>query len=438
VRPSDVAQGAAAVGAGQPGDADILAAVAAEAPVIFQLLAELVEVPTLLGNEMPGQDVMRRAFAELGLAPFDVPLDPTALAAHPGASPFSWDVTGKANVVADWLPAGAADGRSLILNGHVDVVSPEPASLWSGAPFAAQSDADWMYGRGAGDMKAGLAAIVGAVRGLRRLGLAPRGPVQLQSVVEEECTGNGALACVMAGHSADAAILTEPTGGAVWTAQVGVLWFQVRVVGMPAHTGETARGANAIEASYAVIEALRGLETQLNVDRPPLFADVEHPINLNVGVIRGGDWASTVAGECVTSFRLALYPGEHVADLARRVEATVASTARKHPMLRDFTVDVLYDGFRCDGYSLPHDAPLVSALSDASARVSGEPASLFASTATTDARSFVLYGDTPAVCFGPYAEEIHGVNERVYLPSVVSTAQTLALFIRDWCGVTTA
>ena len=88
-----------------------------------------------------------------------------------------------------------------------------------------------MHGRGAGDMKAGLAAMVGAVRGLQRLGLAPRGRVQLQSVVEEECTGNGALACVLAGHTADAAILTEPTRGAVWNAQVGVLWFQVRIIG---------------------------------------------------------------------------------------------------------------------------------------------------------------------------------------------------------------
>jgi acetylornithine deacetylase len=240
-------------------DAEILAAVAAEEAAMADLIAELVAAPTLLGDEAPGQAIMRRAFADCGLEPFDVPLDPAALAGHPGAAPFSWDVAGKANVLADWGPAAPADGKSLILNGHIDVVSPEPSVLWAGAPFHPRREGDWIYGRGAGDMKAGLAAIVGAVRGLRRLELAPRGRVQLQSVVEEECTGNGALACVLAGHTADAAILTEPTRGAIWNAQVGVLWFQVRVIGAPAHAGDAPQGANAIEASMGVIEALRGL-----------------------------------------------------------------------------------------------------------------------------------------------------------------------------------
>ena len=229
-------------------DAEILAAVAAEEAAMADLLVELVEAPTLLGDEAAGQAIMRRAFAELGLEPFDVPLDPAALDGHPGAAPFGWDVAGKANVLANWEPAAPGNGRSLILNGHIDVVSPEPVALWSGPPFSARRDGDWIYGRGAGDMKSGLAAIVGAVRGLRRLGLAPRARVQLQSVVEEECTGNGALACVLAGHTADAAILTEPTRGAIWNAQVGVLWFQVHVAGLPAHAGDAPVGANAIEA----------------------------------------------------------------------------------------------------------------------------------------------------------------------------------------------
>ena len=412
-------------------DREILAAVAAEEPAMTQLLAELVAAPTLLGDEAPGQAVMRRAFAGLGLEPFAVPLDPAALGRHPAGAPFGWDVAGKANVLADWRPAGAADGRSLILNGHIDVVSPEPRALWTEDPYGARVDGEWMYGRGAGDMKAGLAAIVGAVRGLQRLGLTPRAPVQLQSVVEEECTGNGALACVLAGHTADAAILTEPTGGAIWNAQVGVLWFQVRVLGAPAHAGGLSGGGdNAIEASYAVIAALRDLEAELNAAPPPLYADHPHPINLNVGMIRGGDWPSTVAGECVTHCRLALYPGEHVATLRERVEQTVAAVGHR--------AEVRYEGFQCQGYELAQDAPLITGLADAAARVTGSAPPLFASTATTDARTFQLHGDTPAVCFGPVSEGEHAIDERVHLPSVTTTAQAIALFIADWCGVSDA
>jgi acetylornithine deacetylase len=416
-------------------DAEIMSAVAAEEPAMVALLAELVEAPTLLGHEAPGQAIMRRAFAELGLEPFEVALDPAALDGHPGAAPFSWDVDGKANVLATWQPTGPADGRSLILNGHIDVVSPEPASLWSGEPFSARRDGEWLYGRGAGDMKSGLAAMVGAVRGLRRLGVTPRAPVQLQSVVEEECTGNGALACVLAGHTADAAILTEPTRGAVWTAQVGVLWFAVRVLGAPAHAGDAGEGDNAIEASFAVIDALRWLEAELNVVRPPLYASYPHPINLNVGTIRGGDWPSTVAGECLTQCRLATYPGEPIADLRERVEQTVAGVASSRPELSRYRIDVLYDGFQCEGYELEQDAPLVTGLLDACTRATGQRPPIFASTATTDARTFHLYGATPAVCFGPLAENEHGVDERVHLPSITATAQAIAMFIADWCGL---
>jgi acetylornithine deacetylase len=414
---------------------EILAAVAAEEPAMLELLTALVEAPTLLGDEEPGQALMRAAFRDLGLEPVDVPLDAEALAAHPAGAPFSWDVDGKANVVATWEPAARADGRSLIMCGHIDVVSPEPGSLWSSPPFAPRRVDDWLHGRGAGDMKSGLVAMVGAVRGLQHLGLAPRAAVQLQSVVEEECTGNGALACVLAGHTADAAILTEPTRGAVWHAQVGVLWFQVHVIGLPAHAGDATEGANAIEASAAVIAALRALEAELNTVVHPLFAGHPHPINLNVGMIHGGDWPSTVAGECLTHFRLALYPGDRVADLQARVEHTVAQAVAARPGLASYRVEVRYDGFRCEGYALAPDAPLVTAVLDAATRATGTRPPLLASTATTDARTFQLYGNTPAVCFGPLADNEHGVDERVHVPSIVSTAQALALFIADWCGV---
>jgi acetylornithine deacetylase len=422
------------LGRGQPstGPEGILAAIESERPAIEQLLIDLVAAPTVLGSEPAGQEIMRAAFDELDLEARDVGLDPEALRAHPGASPFSWDVSGKTNVVARWGPDEVRSGRSLILNGHVDVVSPEPSDMWSSPPYVARRDGEWLYGRGAGDMKAGLAAIVGAVRGLRRLGLEPLAPVELQSVVEEECTGNGALACVLAGRSADAAIITEPTSLAIQTSQVGVVWFQVIVQGRPAHAGEALAGANAIEAAIPVIGALRRLEGELNESPPSPYDAYERPINLNIGMIRGGDWPSTVAAETVLHCRLALYPGTPVDSLRAQIEGAVARAADELP---GFDVQVRYDGFACEGYTIDQGAPLVGSLADACERATGVRPQAFASTATTDARTFQLHAGSPAVCFGPHAEGIHGVDERVLLPSVLQTAQALGLFINDWCGL---
>jgi acetylornithine deacetylase len=418
--------------AAQVGDDDLIAAVAAETEVMEDLLVRLVEAQTTLGNEEPGQAIVAAALRDAGFAPVDVAMDEAALRAHALAAPFSWDVDGKRNVVATWSGAGA--GRSLVLNGHVDVVPPAAESLWTGDPFIARRDGDWLLGRGAGDMKAGLAAIVGVVRGLRRLGLEPLGDVVLQSVVEEECGGNGALQCLLAGHGADACVIAEPFPGAVTVSQVGVLWFHVDIAGVPAHVGEAGVGVNAVEAAYPVIRALRDLETELNVDPPPPYDVFEHPLNLNVGVVTGGDWPSTVAAECSLSCRLALFPGQDVAWLRTRVEDAVARAADDDAYLSAHRPIVRYDGFAGEGVEVPADAPIVKAVAAAHEAVTGSSPERIATTATTDARAFVAHG-IPAVCCGPLAERIHGVDERVSLGSMVTTAQVLALLVRDWCGV---
>ena len=411
---------------------EIAAAVAAEASFMKDVLCRLVEAPTTLGNEEPGQEVMREAFRELGLEPVDMPLDEEMLRTHPAASPFSWDVSDKRNVVADWQPAGEG-GRSLVLNGHIDVVA-EASSLWRTAPYTPVREGDWIYGRGAGDMKAGLAVILGAVKGLQALGLAPLAPVQLQSVVEEECTGHGALQAAVSGLRADACVVTEPFPASISVSQVGVLWFHVDIAGLPAHAGDARDGANAIEASFSVVAALRRLEAELNESPPPPYDAFSHPINLNVGVISGGDWPSTVAAECTLSCRLALYPGQRVDWLQAKVEHAVAGAAGTHAFLAAHPPGVRYDGFACVGTEIDAGHPLVTTLSESYAAVEGVAPELVPTTATSDARLFLLEG-IPAVCFGPWAENVHAVDERVNMPSMITAAQALAVFVRDWCGV---
>ena len=415
-------------------DREIADAVAAVEDDMLDLLARLVEAPTTVGNEELGQEIIELAYRDLiGLEPIDIAMDAEALRAHRLASPFSWEVSGKRNVVADW-PAVGSGGHSLVLNGHIDVVGPASEKLWRTPPFRAVRDGDWLYGRGSGDMKAGLAAIVGAVLGLRRLGLAPLAPVQLQSVVEEECGGNGALQCVLSGLRPDAAVIPEPFPGVIPTSQLGVLWFHVDVAGTPAHVAYAQDGFNAIEASFPIVEELHALEAELNEAPPPPFDVLAHPINLNVGVLSGGDWPSTVAAECTLSCRIAHYPGTPVAELRRLVEDAVERAAAASAYLTEHPPLVRYDGLSCEGSLVADDEPIVQAVSQAWEAVAGSPAVTGPTTATTDARAFIASG-VPAVCIGPHAERIHGVDERVFVPSVVQTAQVLALLVRDWCGL---
>ena len=418
-----------------PQDARILEAIGEEADWMTDVLQQLVRADTTLGREETGQEIVRDVFRELGLDAVDVLMDEDALRAHPMASPFDWDTDGKANVVATWAPApeaGANGGRSLILNGHIDVVSPEPISQWGDRdPFGGDHEDGWVYGRGSADMKCGLAAIFGAVRGLRRLGMSPAAPVHLESVVEEECSGNGTLQTLLAGYTADAAVVADPFGAAITTSQVGVLWFKVRITGVPGHAAEGRNATNAIEKSLSVIQSLRELETEMNAAPPPPYDLFTNPISLNVGAIKGGDWASTVPGVCVTHYRIALYPGMQIADLQSRIEQVVADATADQPGV----AEVDYGGFASEGYDIADDHPLVSTLAGAFARQAGAPPALVSTTGTTDAGIFGNAGGVPAVCFGPYAEQAHGVGERVYLPSVVQTAQVMGLLIRDWCGL---
>jgi acetylornithine deacetylase len=233
-------------------------------------------------------------------------------------------------------------------------------------------------------------------------------------------------------------VIAEPFGPTIPVGQLGVLWFDVRVSGSPAHAGTAPAGVNAIEACFPIVRALRALEAELNLDVPPAFAAHERPINLNIGIIEGGDWRSTVAAECVLRCRLALFPGQRLAALRARIEATVAAAAAADPVLAGFPPEVSYDGFAVEGYELDPASELVGTLSATVARLRGEAPDLITVTATTDARALGGVGGIPTACLGPYGERLHGVDERVHLPSVHETALLLALFVRDWCGLVEA
>jgi acetylornithine deacetylase len=397
---------------------------------------ELVRKPSVRGQEATAQDFMAAGFRDHGFDVDRFKLDPALLARQPGYSPVSVSYDNAWSVVGSWRPR-APKGRSLIMNGHVDVVPTGPAELWTHQPFDPVIDGDWMYGRGAGDMKSGTAAMIFAIAALRRARVMPAGTVHMESVIEEECTGNGALSCMARGYDGDVVLIPEPSDAHLMSAQVGVIWMQVTVRGLPVHVSVAGTGQNAIEACAPLFAALHDLEAEWNKSdaKHEAFAEVDHPINVVVSKIEGGDWTSSVPSWCRFDVRVGLYPDVEVGVIQRRLEACLAHAARDHPFLSNNPPSVAWHGFLAPGYVLRGGDDAQRILEVAHRGVFDTPLRRTAFTGLTDARFRGLYGTAPGLVYGARAENIHGIDERVSLESIRKLTQAMALFIMDWCGV---
>jgi len=398
---------------------------------------DLIRFPSLRGQEQDAQRFLGKALGDRGYDVETFAIDLDKIHDHPGFSPVTVDYSEALNVVATHLPR-ESKGKSLILNGHVDVVPEGPHDMWKvSAPYEPKRDGDWLYGRGGGDMKAGIAANIFALDALRRLGFQPAAKVHIQSVVEEECTGNGALACLVEGYTADAAIIPEPEDEKLVRANTGVLWFEIEVSGHPVHVREAGTGANAIEASFRVIESIKRLCEDWNGEKTnyPYFETEDHPINFNVGKIEGGDWASTVAAWCKLHCRIAIYPGDDPKDRARQIEDHLASDLAGDSFLGNRPPKVTWNGFFARGYVLEENTEAEQALAAAHRRVTDTELTSFVTPGYLDARVFVIYAGMPCLVYGPISEDIHGFDERVSLSSMKRVTGTIALFIAEWCGV---
>lgn len=405
----------------------------------IEFTRELVRYPSLRGDEATAQDCMFGAMRSRKLDMDRWKIDIDALCNHPGFGPVTVSYENAYNVVGAYRPR-QQEGRSLILNGHIDVVPTGPQGMWTRSPWEPHVEAGWLYGRGAADMKAGLAANLFAFDAVLAAGYVPTAPIYFQSVVEEECTGNGTLACLERGYKADSVIIPEPEENMLVRANTGVLWFKVRVSGRPAHTREMATGFNAIDAAYSLIGALRELEAAWNSEhgQHPQFEHLSHPINFNVGKIEGGDWASTVPPWCEFEVRVAMYPGMTARQGKALIEACIGAAAKKQPALRDSPPEVSWTGFFAEGYVLPENTDAEKTLRACHQQSFGQELQTFTTPGYLDARVFMIYGDMPTLVYGPVSKDIHGFDERVELDSVRRITKTIALYIADWCGTAKA
>jgi acetylornithine deacetylase len=402
-----------------------------------EFLTRVVQFPSVRGKEAPLQDWLARQFRDRGYAVDRYTLAEVPLVDHPHASPIAdTDYSQAVQVVAAHRPT-KPQGRSLILQGHVDVVPPGPDDMWTFPPFSAEIEDGWMYGRGAHDMKSGVVANIFALDAIRSAGFEPDADLYLQTVTEEECTGNGALSTLIRGYRADACLIPESTSHRLWRSHTGTLWFRLRVRGMPVHASVTQAGSNAIFSAFRLSEALQRHTKELNKAAPshPWYKDVPDPIKFNVGVIKGGDWTGSTPAWCEMDCRISILPGTSVEETRRGVERCVAEAASEDAFLAQSPPEFFWHGHTSDPYVLEPGSDAEAALAAAHLQVFDKPLETICTTAMGDTRFYGRYYGIPALCYGNAGEGAHAFNERTNLEALRKTTLSIAMFVAGWCGL---
>ena len=423
----------------------VAAHIEADEAWMLDALRRVVEAQSFSGHEEAAQKVMRELLEELGFEVREIPVEPEKLKANPLYSPVVRELHGCHNLLGAWRGSGAG-GKSLMISGHVDVVPVGHLPLWQRAPFDTYIKDGWFYGRGAGDMKGGLIAALTGLKALvsvtKMRGFKPSGSLWFNTVVEEECTGNGALATVeylkANNIRIDAMLDPEPFGESIMSGQVGTVWCQYHLTGRPAHAMEAHKGLNPIEAAMHIWSRLKEVEARWNPPhaRHAVFGDHPHPLNFNLGKINGGEWASSVPTTCRVDFRFGIYPGRDPAEAKREVEAAIRAAAAQLP--EPPKCEVTFEGFHAPGCVVDLTAAPMQLLAQCHQRVNGAAPVTYAATGTTDVRLFQLGANIPSTCYGPNAQRIHALDECVEIASMKRVAEVYALFIAGWCGVEAA
>lgn len=276
---------------------------------MVERLKQLVQRKSTQGNEKKVQEVVASYLMEIGLEVDMWDLDSGRLTKHPYFYSNRTTFVNSPNVVG--VLKGTGGGKSIILNGHIDVVPEGDRTQWNDHPYSGTIIEGKMYGRGATDMKGGNIALLMAIEAIQSIGLRLKGDVIFQSVVEEESGGAGTLDAILKGYQADAAIIPEPTNMKIFPKQQGSKWFRLTVKGRTAHGGTPYLGVSAIDKAFIVYEHMKELEKIRN-DRitDPLYDNIPVPVPINIGKIEGGDWPSSVPDIVQLEGRIGIAPGK--------------------------------------------------------------------------------------------------------------------------------
>ena len=393
-------------------------------------LQALVRIPSITGSEEAVAAWAADAVRALGMEVDVLTPDPAVIRADPA---WPGEEMTRASLPVVIGRAGRSGGRRLVLSGHLDVVPPGDPATWTEDPWGAEIRDERLYGRGACDMKGGVAAILAAVRALEASGDLSRldGELLVVLVPSEEDGGQGTLAAIRAGATGDMAVIPEPSRLDVVVAHAGAITFRLTVPGRAAHASQRREGVSALDKLFLITQALEADESRRNAaETDPLMTALGLPYPTIVGIVQGGEWASTVLDQVVAYGRYGVRLGQTPADAEADLRAAVAASCAQDPFLRDHPVMVEITGGRFGSARVPSDHPLPVGLADVMEEVTGRRPTLLGEPYGADMQMFVNHGDTPCVIFGPGDVKVaHSADEHVPLDEVETCARVLAAWV---------
>lgn len=402
----------------------------------IELLRGLVRTPSITGNETAAQNHLAAWLTQMGLEVDAWCPTLAELESHPAFSDDGTTLGDRPVIVARWR--GTDPGaRSIILNGHMDVVPTGDDRAWTGGPWSGEIRDDCLWGRGSCDMKGGLVAAVAAVAALQQMGVRTRGDVLIQSVIGEESGGAGTIATLLRGYRADAALILEPTRMNLCPMGAGALSFRIHVRGRAAHGAMRMEGISAVEKFYVVMRALEALEGRRHADfHHPLFQPGELVAPISIGKVQAGDWPSTVPESLVAEGRYGVLPGEDTAATRRLFEAAVRSVASNDAWFESNPPEVEWFEGQFEPGETPANAAIIPEVAAAHADVCGQATRIHGVPYGSDLRLFTKHGGMHAILYGPGDVRVaHSLNEYVPLAEVRRVSRVVARTVANWCGI---
>lgn len=400
----------------------------------FALLAEMVRHQSIQRHEAGVQAVVVEKLKQLGLEVDVWELEVNTLKKSPYFVSARNDFANSPNVVG--VLRGQGGGRSLILNGHIDVVPEGDVTRWKHHPFSGKIENGRMYGRGTTDMKGGNVSLLLAMEAIIKSGIQLKGDVIFQSVIEEESGGAGTLATVLRGYTADAAIIPEPTNLRLFVKQQGSLWFRVLVEGVSAHGGTRYEGTSALEKAWVVHQEILDLERQRNARvKDPLYETLPIPLPINVGTINGGTWPSSVPDLVTLEGRIGVGPEESVEAAKQELRDCISGLPAVDAWFESHPARLEFFGAQWLPNSVAASHPIARAVAANYQELFGSEARIEASPWGTDAGILGTVGGIPAIVIGPGETRVaHYPDEFIELEEVVKASKLFALTILEWCG----